>query len=592
MKHNYLSTVVRAVSMSLRVKSGFSIIILLLGIPAAFLPAYIAKQLRMFTDGLLDLQNSAGSLDASIRLLMVLIILFLLQLCMKALQEYALDEDEVHGQYYLKQTLLKCKCEVRYPYIENQDRFQERLEMVNKFAGDKAIRSVSTVVSLFTTMITFISVLVLLWDVTPVIVGVILLTSFPAAWITYKQNDESFFWNMYWSEKGAMIIHYYGILAEEKHIHEVRHYGLYEYLLDRWHSFADSYRDEKRKMLTKHTGMNVFADILRNIVYVIVLLITARQIYQNPLLGLGLFSLVFSLTGQMQNAAFTLFSGAANFIGAIPAMQEFFYLQDLPKEENGEDKDILPDGSIEFQDVCFTYPGAEYKALSGINIRIRSGEKIAIVGDNGSGKSTFISLMCGMLSPDCGKIYVGGSDMTEETGKIRNTISVVFQDFAHYEDSLRNNITVSSPDKGWDDASIHELLEKIHFDEVIQQQDLGLHSKIGSFSENSNNLSGGQWQKIAIARAAYRSEGHIMVLDEPTSALDPMAEAQLYQDFARLTGDKTTLLISHRLGITSVVDRILVFKDGAIVEDGTHKELMEKKGCYERMYKAQAKWYV
>jgi len=135
-KHNYLSTVVRAVSMSLRVKSGFSIIILLLGIPAAFLPAYIAKQLRMFTDGLLDLQNSAGSLDASIRLLMVLIILFLLQLCMKALQEYALDEDEVHGQYYLKQTLLKCKCEVRYPYIENQDRFQERLEMVNKFAGD------------------------------------------------------------------------------------------------------------------------------------------------------------------------------------------------------------------------------------------------------------------------------------------------------------------------------------------------------------------------------------------------------------------------------------------------------------------------
>ena len=182
--------------------------------------------------------------------------------------------------------------------------------------------------------------------------------------------------------------------------------------------------------------------------------------------------------------------------------------------------------------------------------------------------------------------------MTEETGKIRNTISVVFQDFAHYEDSLRNNITVSSPDKGWDDASIHELLEKIHFDEVIQQQDLGLHSKIGSFSENSNNLSGGQWQKIAIARAAYRSEGHIMVLDEPTSALDPMAEAQLYQDFARLTGDKTTLLISHRLGITSVVDRILVFRDGAIVEDGTHKELMEKKGCYERMYKAQAKWYV
>lgn len=592
MKTNYLNTVIRSVRMSLKVKSGLSKAILVLGIPAAFLPVLLARKLQQFTDELLGLQNHNGSLERCIPLLVTLLILLLLQLGMKALQDYAVMEDQINSQYYLKKTLLQCKCQVKYPYIENKDRFQERLEMVNRFAGDNAIKSVSVVFNLFTTLITFISVLILLWNVNPFIVVAILLTSFPAAWITYKQNDENFYWNMYWSEKGALIIHYYGILAEEKHMNEVRHYGLYDYLLGRWHSFADDYSQDKRKLLLKHTGVNIFADVLRSVVYVAVLLITVFQIFQNPALGLGLFTLVFSLTSQMQNAAFMLFSGTAGFLSQIPQMQEFFYLQDLPREENGEETRGLKGGEVTYRHVSFRYPGADRNALNDINIHIRDGEKIAIVGDNGSGKSTFISLLCGMLKPDEGSILVDGTDVTEETGKVRNTISVVFQDFAHYEDSLRNNITVSSPDRKCGDEELNQLLKSLHLDEMIRQQKLGLDSAIGSFSENSNNLSGGQWQKIALARAAYRREGHIMILDEPTSALDPMAEAQLYEDFAKLTGDKTTLLISHRLGITAVVDRILVFKDGCIVEDGTHKELMEKRGYYERMYRAQAKWYV
>ena len=196
-----------------------------------------------------------------------------------------------------------------------------------------------------------------------------------------------------------------------------------------------------------------------------------------------------------------------------------------------------------------------------------------------------------MLQPDSGSIKVGGESMEAEPEKIRNSISVVFQDFAHYEDTLRNNITVSDPERTSSDEELNQLLKELHVDAVINQQQLGLDSKIGSFSENSNNLSGGQWQKIPLARAAYRNQGRIIILDEPTSALDPMAEAQLYKDFAEITGDKTTLLISHRLGITSVVDRILVFRDGKLIEDGSHRELMEKDGYYAKMYRAQAKWY-
>ena len=128
--------------------------------------------------------------------------------------------------------------------------------------------------------------------------------------------------------------------------------------------------------------------------------------------------------------------------------------------------------------------------------------------------------------------------------------------------------------------------------DVVNSQENGLDEMIGAFSAESNDLSGGQWQKVAILRAAYNDKANIMILDEPTSALDPLAEAQIYKDFSKLTGDRTTILVSHRLGIASLVDCILVFKDGRIIEDGTHEELIGRNGEYTRMYKAQAEWYA
>ena len=128
-------------------------------------------------------------------------------------------------------------------------------------------------------------------------------------------------------------------------------------------------------------------------------------------------------------------------------------------------------------------------------------------------------------------------------------------------------------------------------DEVISEQENALDEIIGIFSNEGKNLSGGQWQKVAITRALFRKNARVYILDEPTAALDPIAEANIYRNFASLTGDKTTILISHRLGVTSIVDRILVFDKGRITEDGNHAELMAKNGVYAKMYKAQAKWY-
>jgi len=375
-------------------------------------------------------------------------------------------------------------------------------------------------------------------------------------------------------------------------LQEIRHFALFDYLKARWRAIADEYISKKNKIMSKHVKFNTAADFLRSVVYLGILLIAAWSIYDNPAIGLGAFTLVFTLSGQLQTSTGDCLVSIMILAQNIPYMKELFYLDDIEREPQDSKTNHKANGSIEFHGVTFSYPNTNNDVLKEITVQIREGEKVAVVGENGSGKSTFISLLCGMFDLKSGQINIGGIDIQSDPMAARNAVSVVFQDFAHYEANLRENITVSDKNRTATDDEIMELLCKINVDDVVTEQKNGLHELVGSFSEKANNLSGGQWQKISIARAAYRNKAKIMILDEPTSALDPVAEAQLYRNFASLTGNKTTILISHRLGITALVDRILVFKDGRIIEDGSHKQLMALNGHYAEMYRAQAQWYV
>ena len=186
---------------------------------------------------------------------------------------------------------------------------------------------------------------------------------------------------------------------------------------------------------------------------------------------------------------------------------------------------------------------------------------------------------------------MGGESIYTDVSRTRRTLSAAFQDFARYETSIRENIVVSDRRRMPEDAEVEAVARRNGAWEFISAQPHGMDEVVGSFSETGNNLSGGQWQKLALCRCAWRQDAKIMILDEPTAALDPLAEAELYRNFTGLTGDRTTILISHRLGITQLVDRILVFDEGGIVEDGSHEELLKKQGLYARMFQAQAQWY-
>ena len=584
-------TILRALKISLQIKGSFSIFISLLGFPAALLPVVIANRLRLLTDELQILMVYDGAVGTALTIFGGLVGLYIAQVIITNLHEYingSYGMDEIKILRYIQHTILKHKCSVKYKYIENYDDFQRRIDFAKAHAGRVMARSMASIITLLQQIVAFIAASLALWSVSPLIVVVLYVTSFPAAILAYYQQDETFRRRAKWSEEGRLAFHYYHLVAGPYWLdgmQEIRHFALFDYLKARWRAIADNYLVAKNQVTAKHVKYNIAADFFSSSVYLGILLLAAWQIYQNPAVGLGAFTLVFVLSGQLQTITGKMLVGVAIFAQSVPYMQEFFDLESL--EQEGDEIAEVKSGDITFINVDFAYPNTDTNVLKGISVSIKDGEKIAIVGENGSGKSTFISLLCGMFEPKSGDIKIGGANPIAA----RATISVVFQDFAQYEATLRENITVSDNSRNASDTEIMELLREINVCDVVEEQPNGLDELVGSFSENANNLSGGQWQKISLARAAYRKDARIMILDEPTSALDPVAEAELYRNFANLTKAKTTILISHRLGITAMVDRILVFKDGQIIEDGSHRELMSKNGHYAEMYQAQAKWY-
>lgn len=590
-----LSVAWKALQVSFRTKSKLSLIVNLLGFAAAFLPIWISITLRKFTDHVQLLSQGHETLMNALLIFLVLIVLYVIQTGYTFAHDYFTEIDQQRTIKYIKKTVIDCASRVEYKYIENEGDFRDKLEFAEMFGGAQVAQSMQQTIVVLQQLITFFSIITVLLDISVWIVIILLVTCIPAVVLSILQKDEDYKHKTKNMKDGAMSVHLFYMAAGAndncKSMNDVRFNGIYPWIKERWRTVSFHYLQKKNQLTRKHVLYNSMADILRNCVYIGILLLVAKEIYENPAVGLGIFMLVSTLSVQLQTATTKVFVGAAQFFGDIKFMHDFFQLDATPKEKLEDNPQVLDRADIVFDDVSFTYPNSAAQALKNLNITIRQGEKIAIVGENGSGKSTFANLLCGMHQPTSGEITVGGLNIKDHLSAVRNAISVVFQNFGKYEISLRGNITISDKDRCITDEELLSLAKKTDAYTFIQTQPNGLDEMLGTFSEGGNNLSGGQWQKIALTRAMYRDRARIMVLDEPTSALDPVAEAQLYRDFAQITGDKTTILISHRLGITSIVDRILVFADGRIIEEGNHAELLAKGGQYAAMYRAQAQWY-
>lgn len=328
--------------------------------------------------------------------------------------------------------------------------------------------------------------------------------------------------------------------------------------------------------------------------------------------GISYGYLIYLLTQGMDVSQFVLYlgvvSGFGNWFGQISEMvarisgclkdidyfREYEEINDIYLHNEGKILNVQENSSvtIDFEDVSFCYPGSERSVLDHVSFHIDSGEKIALVGINGAGKTTMVKMLCGFYRPTGGKILINGVDITElNIEKYFDQVSVLFQDSITLSYTIAQNITGQTEEK-MDRSRLHQVLKRSGLAEKVHSLPKKEDTFIGKDVEDEGlQLSGGQIQKLFLARALYKN-AFMLILDEPTAALDAIAESNMYQQYNELVEHKTSFFISHRLSSTRFCDRIFFLENGKIKESGSHEELMKQNGSYANMFRIQSRYYV
>lgn len=389
------------------------------------------------------------------------------------------------------------------------------------------------------------------------------------------------------------IMYYLELITEPKYANEVRSYRLYDYFFNErkklFHDFIKGNTDITAKEIAVSLFTSAFSMMGAVLVGIWLIQKTVRGIIpvsEFYLLITAIMTLVIGLMALSDQIASN--SKSMMFINYI-----FEYMKETDVIENKELK--IENKSIHeicFENVGFKYKGTEHYALKNINVHFDTSKTICLVGENGSGKSTFVKLLLRIYDPTEGRILLDGIDLKNyDLNELRRFYGVLFQDYVRFSDSVRNCIGFGNIDQLQNTESIVEAAKLSGADAFIQDYEKGYNTNLSKmFFSESIEPSGGQWQKIAISRTVY-SDARVLILDEPTAALDPKSEVKMFDTFKKISKSKSTFIISHRMYITKLADKIIVLDDGNIIEDGNFQELIKLKNKFYSMYKIQSDSY-
>jgi ATP-binding cassette, subfamily B, bacterial len=471
--------------------------------------------------------------------------------------------------------------------------FYDKLTRARREASSRPLSLVTRTFGLGQNAISLISYGTLLFHFSPWAVVVLLLAGLPSFLSETKFSGDAFRLFRWRSPETRMQLYLETVLAREDHAKEVKLYGLGPLLLDRYRDIFDKLYSDDRDLTVRRETWGFGLGLLGTItLYGAYAWIAATTVVGRITLGQMTMYLMLFRQGQ---------SAVSAMLSAIGGMYEdnlylstlYEYLETpVPPSSGIVQRGAKPDDGIRFEQVSFTYPGTGEPALHDINLHIRPGESLALVGQNGSGKTTLIKLLTRLYSPDSGRILLDGTDLRDwDESTLLQRIGVIFQDFARYQMRVGENVGAGDVSHFEDEARWREASDKGMASEFIESLPSGFNTQLGKWFREGRELSGGQWQKIALARAFMRSRADILVLDEPTAAMDAAAEATIFEHFRDLAGGRIAILISHRFSTVRMADQIIVIQDGRIIERGSHNQLMALDGHYAHLFSLQAQGY-
>ena len=517
-----------------------------------------------------------------------------------ALKTY-LDENALLGRTHVRigigQDLHMTFCQTSFPHTEDPD-YRKRTIRANRSLCDnhQAAEAIwETLTDLASNLISFVVYLLLLAQVGPGIAALCVALSA----VGYFAGERIRAWRYRNREEESRLYHKTNYCIEcardVKLAKDIRIFGLAPWLTELYDKYTRLFQD----FYARAQRYYLWADLLD----VVLAFLRSGAAYG--------WLILLALRGELSAAEFVLYftavSGFTQWVTGIftglgtlhrqsldlSILREFFDTPEPFRFEDGKPLAVKENHlyTIELRDVSFRYPGAEQDTISHLNLTIRPGEKLAVVGKNGAGKTTLIKLICGFYDPTEGQVLLDGEDIRQyDRRDYYKLFSAVFQQFSLLAGTMAENVA-QTDGKNIDLPRMWDCLERAGVADKIRSLPQGENTHLGrEVYLDGVDLSGGQTQRLMLARALYKN-APVVVLDEPTAALDPIAESDLYQRYSDLTGNRTSVYISHRLASTRFCDRVLLIEDGGIAEEGTHEELLARGGRYAYLFDVQSKYY-
>lgn len=488
--------------------------------------------------------------------------------------------------------ILKKSARIKYKYYEDKNVYEDIAKTASTVPDKIAsLMTWSTIPPIIGGTFSMIAVSISLVMVDWKIAVLVLLGNVLSIFFYYKRMRDNYYLKVSLIPQKRWADVYWDSLVNKNKLKEVKFFRLFDYIADKWEQLSFKMQKENMKLAVRYSFILLLTDIIAIAFKSIALMYTVYLVVFGDK-SIGVVMLVYGsinvFNGYMSDISRAFINLGENSL-YIKNWIDYMKLEEEPQEAATpvEKTNVL----LKLSDVRFRYPKADKLAIDGISVEVHEGEKIAIVGENGSGKSTFVNLINGLFDDYEGTILFEGKEIRGDLAYLRQNMATVFQDFGKYDFTIRENIAIGDIMNTHSEKDIWEAVEKVDAHKFISELDNQMDTVIGPYKEGTY-LSGGQWQKVAIGRTFLKDNAKIVILDEPTAALDPYSESETYRRFLNTVGNQATLLISHRLGATRYADRILVFDKGKIVEEGNHEKLMAQKGLYRKMYIAQASLYA